>query len=177
MSKAVLISIRTKWCELIASGKKTIEVRKTRPQIKTPFKCYIYCTNNGDTLYSVNGKVQPCNSFEINLKENSIVSELNGYVIGEFVCDRITDIHLTDEGYDFDVPKMTGLKYEEMEAYLGRKNGYGWHISELKVYDKPKELSEFQLYYSRAIYENGFPMPTKEIKRPPQSYCYVEELP
>lgn len=30
MSKAVLISIRPKWCEKIASGMKTIEVRKTR---------------------------------------------------------------------------------------------------------------------------------------------------
>ena len=42
--KSVLISIRPMWCELIASGKKTIEVRKTRPKIETPFKCYIYCT-------------------------------------------------------------------------------------------------------------------------------------
>ena len=43
MSKAVLISIRPKWCEKIASGEKTIEVRKTRPKLQTPFKCYIYC--------------------------------------------------------------------------------------------------------------------------------------
>lgn len=41
---AVLLSVRPKWCELIASGKKTVEVRKTRPKIETPFKCYIYCT-------------------------------------------------------------------------------------------------------------------------------------
>ena len=40
--KAVLMSIRPKWCELIANGKKTIEVRKTRPKMETPFKCYIY---------------------------------------------------------------------------------------------------------------------------------------
>ena len=44
MSKAVMLSIRPKWCEKIASGKKTIEVRKTRPKLETPFKCYIYCT-------------------------------------------------------------------------------------------------------------------------------------
>ena len=44
--KAVLISIQPKWCELIASGKKTIEVRKTKPKLETPFKCYIYCTQN-----------------------------------------------------------------------------------------------------------------------------------
>ena len=30
MSKAVLISIRPKWCEKIINGDKTIEVRKTR---------------------------------------------------------------------------------------------------------------------------------------------------
>ena len=46
MSKAVLISIQPKWCKLIAEGEKTLEVRKTRPKLKTPFKCYIYCTNN-----------------------------------------------------------------------------------------------------------------------------------
>lgn len=34
--KAVLLSIQPKWCGLIASGKKTIEVRKTRPKIETP---------------------------------------------------------------------------------------------------------------------------------------------
>lgn len=44
MSKAVLISIRPKWCERIASGEKTIEVQKTRPKLETPFKCYIYET-------------------------------------------------------------------------------------------------------------------------------------
>ena len=42
--KSVLISIQPKWCELIASGKKTVEVRKTKPKLETPFKCYIYCT-------------------------------------------------------------------------------------------------------------------------------------
>lgn len=45
--KSVLIAIQPKWCELIASGKKTIEVRKTAPKLQTPFKCYIYCTLSG----------------------------------------------------------------------------------------------------------------------------------
>ena len=42
--KSVLISIQPKWCELIASGKKTVEVRKSAPRLETPFKCYIYQT-------------------------------------------------------------------------------------------------------------------------------------
>ena len=33
MSKAVMLSIRPKWMEKIASGEKTIEVRKTRPKL------------------------------------------------------------------------------------------------------------------------------------------------
>ena len=47
MSKAVMLSIRPKWVEKIANGEKTIEVRKTRPKLDTPFKCYIYCTLQG----------------------------------------------------------------------------------------------------------------------------------
>lgn len=48
MSKAVMISIRPKWCEKICRGEKSIEVRKTRPKLETPFKCYIYETGGGD---------------------------------------------------------------------------------------------------------------------------------
>lgn len=42
--KAVLLSIRPNWCKLIWSGMKTVEVRKSRPKLETPFKAYIYCT-------------------------------------------------------------------------------------------------------------------------------------
>ena len=68
MSKAVLISIRPKWCEKIVNGNKTIEVRKTRPKMDTPFKCYIYCTKSDDA----------------NRLRGS-----QGKIIGEFTCDRI----------------------------------------------------------------------------------------
>ena len=148
MSKAVLISIRPKWCELIASGEKTVEVRKTAPKIETPFKCYIYCTkfNHGDP------------DSMINLKgKTSFFMPKGGAVIGEFVCDRIFPIQLTEEGYDYESKKETGLRYEEMSSYLNFRNGYGWHISDLVIYDKPKSLNEFRL------------------NRPPQSWCYVEQ--
>lgn len=63
MSKAVLISIRPEWCEKIINGRKTIEVRKTRPKMNTPFKCYIYECGNGkvigeflcDEIINING--------------------------------------------------------------------------------------------------------------------------
>lgn len=166
--KSVLISIRPRWCELIAGGKKTVEIRKTCPQISTPFKCYIYCTKRK-------------NDEDINIipfdNGRRFYAIPDCKVIGEFVCDRIFEICMTDEGYDFDVPKATGLKYEEMEAYLDRKNGYGWHISDLVIYDKPKKLSEFKRHdptYDFSVF--GEVSRTYSINRPPQSWCYVESL-
>lgn len=183
MSKAVLISIRPKWCELIASGHKTIEIRKTRPQIKTPFKCYIYCTNNGDTLYSVNAKVQPCNSFEINLKEKSRVLELNGNVIGEFVCDEI----MTDSHGEHDVyfEHHACVTVEEQREYAPDGTIYGWHISALKIYNNPLALSDFIRPCCERVSDCGncrkFDRANfsctrmNTVTRPPQSWMYVEE--
>ena len=194
MKDSVLISIKPRWCELIASGKKTIEVRKTAPKIETPFKCYIYCTKpsrskmwrageymcfNDDELYrDTKGKIKYGCSIELMACDDYTEDNfLNGKVIGEFVCDRITEIHLTDEGYDFDVPKMTGMKYEEMEAYFGRKNGYGWHISDLLIYDRPKKLSEFVTGSSVFTYNEDGNIVYSGMKRPPQSWCYVWPAP
>lgn len=86
--KSVLISIRPKWCELIASGKKTIEVRKTAPKLPTPFKCYIYetkartdtptfvdedgvmhFTQHGTTDYNTTCKCRSCGGF-VNTTDN-----------------------------------------------------------------------------------------------------------
>ena len=129
MSKAVLISIRPKWCELIASGQKTIEVRKTRPQIKTPFKCYIYQT----------------------LPKSGDWNDMDGHVIGEFVCDKIEPFTAGSFGGD-ENQKKACLSQEEMIGYFCEqkeldgntlKIGYCWHISALKIYDKPKKLSDF----------------------------------
>ena len=106
MSKAVLISIQPNWCELIASGKKTVEVRKTKPKLDTPFKCYIYCTKAkdffsigggmyaaADELYRLpTGEIKLGDSFELAADWSGKYDKddfLNGKVIGEFVCDRI----------------------------------------------------------------------------------------
>lgn len=169
--KSVLISIKPKWCELIASGKKTIEVRKTRPKIDTPFKCYIYCTKKfyrkGDGYFQ--GKY--C-----------------GKVIGEFVCDNIdtydddTIFSFRYEDYtrwnDFDLNRAC-IHPEDFQNYSNGKWLYGWHISDLVIYDKPKELSEFgkPVICHRGIQkDNCNGCWDCEIKRPPQSWCYTEIL-
>lgn len=160
--KSVLISIQPKWCELIASGKKTVEVRKTKPKLETPFKCYIYMTKG--EWYKDNK----------NRRHNGI-----GKVIGEFVCDAIFPIscYYSDvnvRGIHREQP-YTCLTDKEMIDYLGNGvEGYGWHISDLVIYDEPKRINEF---VSESILNtNCFELHLKRLDRPPQSWCYVEEV-
>jgi len=156
--KSVLMSIKPKWCKLIANGKKTVEIRKTEPKLETPFKVYIYCTK-GEPAFT----------------QSAFCDEVsNGKVIGEFVCHSIIS-HC--EMANADIAEQQGhIRREELFEYANGKELFGWQISDLVIYDKPRELSEFRSYNCRAyIDENSYPMPTHEITRPPQSWCYVEE--
>lgn len=156
----VLLSVRPKWCELIASGKKTVEIRKTRPKIETPFKCYIYCTKpKMITKYVFKPEDYPeymrpekpvfCKVPDGSSPYCSVVNG-NGKVIGEFVCDVIFTMSIT---YSDPTSRIalkefpyTCLTDRQIIDYLGNGNqGYGWHISNLVIYDKPKELNEFYL--------------------------------
>lgn len=168
MSKAVLISIRPEWCKKIASGQKTIEVRKTRPKIETPFKCYIYCTE---------GKLND----DLWLRRKGCVDKIcNGKVIGEFVCDGVLS-HC--ESSNADLAEQQGcIRREKLFEYSQGRELYGWHISDLVIYDKPKELVAFRKpcfnfhiceYCVLDSEKCKYDIP---IERPPQSWCYVEEL-
>ena len=153
MSKAVLISIRPEWCEKIMSGQKTIEVRKTRPKMNPPFKCYIYKCGNGK-------------------------------VIGEFVCDEIISIDGAGR-IPSDIARPTCLEPAELHQYLGAAVGYGWHISNLKIYDHPREMSSFRGACKNDWWCESCAMYSErsgtcrnaglQITRPPQSWRYVEE--
>ena len=209
MSKAVLLSIKPKYCELIASGKKTIEVRKTKPKLDTPFKCYIYCTKpskkhqticgcmilNSDELYRHPKQgIKYGDSIELMCCNDDYSKDnfLNGKVIGEFVCDEIKEIRADNlVALYFNNPtENTCLNDLEMRQYANGKNLFLWHISNLLIYDKPKELSDFRkpcIYgeesdvscfscdksgYRHDMHIDCF----NEVTRPPQSWCYVEEL-
>lgn len=91
MNKAVMLSIQPKYCELIASGKKTIEVRTKAPKCDTPFKCYMYCTASDvhSCLVVGGGSVEllRCCNYKSAFVGGGVVG--NGKVIGEFVCDSI----------------------------------------------------------------------------------------
>ena len=167
--KSVMLSIRPKWCEKIVGGEKTIEVRKTKPKLETPFKCYIYCTSGRPDL---NIPISPERLTQDYLDTGSMQSLNcplgNGKVIGEFTCDRIYELAPLNHAPD-DVEKQACLTREEIVNYL-KGTGYGWHISDLLIYDQPRELSEFT-----GLRNTRFGAAPYDIKRPPQSWCYVEE--
>lgn len=194
MSKAVMLSIRPKWCEKIANKEKTIEVRKTRPKMNTPFKCYIYCT------------LQGCNEFfrvdlvgDVAKWNRGKWADRKGNVIGEFICDRIYKIDKDSADFLFKAGDLSVYKQaaeekcslrvamtdDELHGYLGHCQGYGWHISDLRIYDAPRELSEFRQSCQNSWYCESCAMywgnngtcgnESLQIKRAPQSWCYVEE--
>ena len=177
MSRAVLISIRPKWCEKIANGEKAIEVRKTRPKMETPFKGYIYCTQSADMLWILKERERSLHPDKIadvfKAAKCGGAYRGNGKVIGEFVCDGIYPIRYTMDGFaDVVDCNRSLLKPSDFITYGKGKPLYGWHISNLKFYDDPKELSEFT-----GLRKTKFGMEPVTITRPPQSWGYVEELP
>lgn len=182
--KKILLSTQPKWCEKILSRVKTIELRKAMPQASTPFKVFLYCTKEktkGDEYWVIEPEIVYC---------------ANGSIIGEFVCDHIEQIdcspHLFDKKLE-QVSKDSCLTVEEIGSYLGYdalgqpKVGYGWHISDLVTYDSPKELSSFgkpcSLFDKRVCVSRTLCGEQKRVcdgsrrlTRPPQSWCYVEEI-
>ena len=197
MSKAVMLSIRPKWCEKIASGEKTIEVRKTRPKLKTPFKCYIYCTVETagyDALWVLDALTREKYSFmaiSAYLETPKGANKGNSKVIGDFTCDRIDRLAPANESYgiydiDDDYVLQTCLENGALWDYGHGTPLYGWHISDLLIYDQPRELTAFRRLCPNdlcceacAMYSNNNGICNNgalPLRRPPQSWCYVEVI-
>ena len=161
--KAVLLSIRPNWCKKILDGEKTVEVRRTCPVHGTPFKVYIYCTMAGsDSLF-------------IDILNRDVAAwnrggwpEKRGRVIGEFTCKKITGLtHVGETGswepaslyvmapgsyYNpaDELLEAARMSKETAEKYLKGRDGCGWHISDLKIYNQPKDI----MCFHRAVEEN-----------------------
>jgi predicted transcriptional regulator len=183
-NKAVLLSIRPEWCKKILSGEKTVEIRKSCPAHGTPFKVYIYCTMTGSDKFFTDSLAR--NVDEWNLWK---YPKRLGRVIGEFTCKKITGLTHVGETGSWEPASLyvmaPGLYYkpadelleaacmskETAEKYLKGRDGCGWHISDLKIYDQPRELQAFT-----GLQSTRFGMRPVEVQRPPQSWRYVEEL-
>lgn len=218
--KAVLMSIRPEWCKKILSGEKTVEIRKTRPALMLePFKVYIYCTETwSGNLFT---DILIWNKDEWNRWK--YLKRL-GRVIGEFTCSKVDVVQRHGAGDNFDYCYLSPNVYSSLielghddvvAAALAVKNScvheaelnaygksapklFAWHISDLRVYDTPRDLDEFSRFgffgmgRSNCVcgnwrcknYEPSYHYmipPTCKIEgcsiyRAPQSWCYVEEL-
>lgn len=193
MSKAIMISIKPQWAELIANGEKTIEVRKSEPSLKPPFKCYIYVTRGYCEYVTPNGMICHDNGCQ--------------NIIGEFICDKIYLYTTTPHKENTDITDDEMIRYSKLtldelhdyEIARGLYGLFGWHISDLVIYDKPKEIDEFLVldkefikscpYRYRNLLMNDYDCEnsfgkllcrgqcaegTKQLTHPPQSWCYVE---
>ena len=206
--KAIMLSIKPEWVEKILNGENTIEIRKTMPKCELPVKVYIYCTLGGKVK---NKNMGVC----LGEKYNNICYEY-GKVVAEFT---LKEVYKYGGGLNpMNVLESACMTFDELVKYQNYKpfrkpydylDFYAWHINDLKIYDKPKELSEFRnsAYCSNymnnvrvtknavfdyvAHYEESFicrkckyfngdfntcDKTVQPLTRPPQSWCYVEEL-
>lgn len=180
--KSILQSIKPLHCENIAIGIKEYELRKTKPNISTPFKVHIYETK--DKKFINMAVYEPNNNIKF--------ERAPGKVIAEYICDEM--IEWTEDMRPPVPLSKICLSYSQIRKYGGNKTLYLWHISDLVIYDKPKELSEFHKpckcldEYEGEVYcdclncedagdsDCGIIACDKKLTRPPQSWCYVEEV-
>lgn len=201
----VLISIQPKWCELILSGKKIVEVRKSFPmenvgeewETVNPFKCYIYCSKgkpgvNGSHRHFYQAADRPRDF-------------MGGTVIAEFMCRKMEKFDFAWSEYAYAVAppgsvmpmhEETALRimtekgcltYDDITAYFGDEDykAFFWHISDLKIYNEPKPLTNFHRPCPNGLYCESCGMYMQrahacgnsalQISKPPQSWCYAED--
>lgn len=181
--KAIMISVKPEWCRKILSREKTIEIRKTMPKCDLPVKVYIYCTKCKDTK-------RYTDEADIPLETEMYMG--NGRVIAEFTLNNVTKHEknfidaednllynfLTEDvikiGFNNDLDGLCDFD-SFVEDYGKGKPLYAWHIDDLKIYDKPKELSKFSTTLHRMKGKQSR-YTSHLLQRPPQSWCHVEEL-
>ena len=189
--KAVMISIRPEWCEKIANKVKSLEIRKTAPKLKPPFKVYIYCTSGPPYLNSHNGYVYLEECDVLGYRGQDLYKRLNTGVIGEFVCDRIDywnhHIHDDDTISLERASEMSLVSEDDLVKYADIGHFYAWNISDLVIYEKLRPLSDFkppcdgfdkrcQVSCAKITTDGKSRCTRRQFTRPPQSWCYVEEV-
>lgn len=215
--KSVIKSVSPEICEKLSNGDCKIFISKTAPKCEVPFKGYIYATKakkwfhsgiiltSNELLWLSNGKIKMCDGFEL-WADGEDYQCVNGKVIGEFICDEVEKFSVGSLRCD-DIEKLACLSYREMINYFYKpeeldgktsKMGYAWHISDLKIYEKPRELREFSpicsyknddgscqyrkvdcLYQQRDYNTDGsvnLVTCGKPITHVPSNWQYVEEL-
>lgn len=164
-NKSILVSIRPKYVTDILNRKKTIEIRKTKPNCDQPITVYIYCSKRP------------------RIKDEFNNPKYNGTVVGKFELVNVEEIEYDTGDYFTETlpPSMVleegCLDYAKLDHYLKGKKGYAWHITNLEVFDEPKYISEFKVrHYPQfaGMVKNETHYELLPLARAPQSWCYVE---
>ena len=191
--KSIMISIQPQWVSKILNKEKLVEIRKTKPKRELPCKVYIYCTKpkkwwafsnwgatSDELVWKIKDKVKMCNGLEV---WDDDCEKLNGKVVAEFTLNKVDTLErdlndwLPKNRYDIsnELLKNINLNQEQLWNYGQGKTLYAWYIDDLKIYDKPKELSEFSSI-SKRMKGKESRFSSHLLQRPPMSWCYVEEL-
>lgn len=200
--KSILISIKPKWCAKIMNGEKNIVIRKNIPKCDLPIDVYIYCTKDTqNTLHKNCANIYwvADTNFKAKNKQLGLQTQpfLNGKVVAKFTLNKVEHFEYDTCsrdicGYWLDNGKVfknqeTCLSDEELWNYIKGEDGYAWHISDLEIFDKPKELSEFNALQRAKATDCGYLKQCKNcgkrfnrchllkpLTKAPQNYCYVE---
>ena len=188
--KAILISDHAKWCALMMNGDKTVEVRKGTALYKAIQKLidengyadiYVYCSKN-EYLYRTNkGYIASKKPLTVGKgTDYTYAYSDEGKVLFKFRCYKVEEWH----NYSWqEITKNACLTDDELRDYSkGVASLYCIHISNLEIFDRPKELSEFHKivdirkcdtnycddFYSCSKCEKS------RLTKAPQSWCYIE---
>lgn len=186
----ILASLKPYYYYLIGEKIKTLEIRKSDLK-NLPQDILFYMSKDEKSFAKIPKE------FQEKYRKHF------GKVGIEFICDKSICLDYYPQEYTgmpgkFSemICKESCLSYDEIMAYKKEKLAYGWHISNLKVYDKPKKLSKFRKpldsvycsYFKDYCEEGcvGFGSTDyvcndywnwgKGLSRPPQSYMFVEEV-
>ena len=178
----ILASLKPYYYYLIGERKKTIEVRKTALK-NLPQDIAFYMSKDEKSFAKIPKEFQE--------KYRKHFGKIGMRVI----CDEVDKWKYLPDCYSEDkdekmyyISSADGaaacLTYDEIENYGESKTLYGWHISDLKIYDKPRELSEFRIscnrknlcYSCNRFTGKPWDICNSTITRPPQSYMRVKEL-
>lgn len=176
----ILASLKPYYYYLIGERKKTIEVRKTALK-NIPQDIAFYMSKDEKSFAKIPKEFQDKYRKHFGKVGLAIVCDK----ITKYNCDKAFDEYFIAGYIGAYMPlKEMCLANKDLIEYGKGRPLYGWYISDLKIYDKPKELSEFcilckvscencknPLYFECSCEEKG----KKIVTRPPQSWCYVEE--
>ena len=158
MNQAILISIKPEWIEKIRSGKKTREIRKNKPSCQLPISVYMYCTKDTNNYKWLGQK------------------ECEGKVVGKFTLKEVEIFDPLLGHPSLYIAACMG-DFDSAEYANGKKFLFAWHISDLVIFDKPKELGEFSAIYAPTWDEvlEEWDEHFIPLSKGPRSWCYVEE--